>query len=426
MKFNLFSLAALQYSAFAINFGVQFILTFLLPTTVFGEYAKIQTTVDVILIFFSVGFHATIFQPLPYKTEEIIRHTFWLSLLQTVLVTIIGAVVLLVLYLLDFYSLKNAILTEILLITSSLANTKQVFYAGYEVQKKFIFNSKIAFIINSIVAITTIFIAFYSPSVELLAGKTIFMNILLIGTYLYLAVYMLKLNLSCYNFDKILLKIILNFSLRLYVARMLEALQTKIDILLVSYLFSYQESGLYERVRYYASVVPTLFGNLISRLAAVAYRAKANLNQLYYVHSIIILAVPILYLFAFFAFYSIGFIFKVQIFKELYPLYFCFWHFAGTALFLDNIKTYLQIRDSVLQTTLKLRFIPLLVFIGLLAIFWLLNFAFNTQLVAFLFAFSLLAAFLFISPTFFFFPLWRFSKYIAKKVKHFIAISFNF
>ena len=96
-----------------------------------------------------------------------------------------------------------------------------------------------------------------------------------------------------------MLKEILSFSFRLYSARLIEILQSKMDLLMAAYLFSFQELGIYERVRYYTTITPTILGSLTTRLSAVAHHTKDNLNTLYYAHASVLLISPVLYLLSF-------------------------------------------------------------------------------------------------------------------------------
>lgn len=409
-------MAALQYSSFAINFGVQFILSFIIPPAVFGEYTKLQTTADVLLIFMAVGFHSAIFRNFEESQEEVIRHTFWLSMFQNIFVALVGATVLGIGYYLDFFSIKTAIITEILLIIGALTVTKQVIYTVYETKKNFILNSKINFFISLGIGIITIVIAFYFPSTELLLLKGIIGGVMMLSVYAYLAVFQLNINLSYKKLDNVLLKNILHFSFRIYLARLMETLQGKIDLLIAAYLFSFQELGIYERVRYYATITPTLLGSLTTRLSAVAHHTKDNLNNLYYAHASVLILAPILYLFSFVMLYAIGVIFQVVILIKLLPLYFCFWHFAGFGLVLENIRLYAQIHHSVFRTSFKIRFIPLIFFCLLLFILQAIQIEISIFSFALILASSYLSAFIFLSPKLFIFPFLRFAKLVINSI----------
>ena len=398
MRINLFSIAALQYSAFAINIGMQFLLTLLVAPEIFGVYAKLQSTTDIIVAFASVGLHTAVLQLQEHSTEKLFKHSFFLGILQILLLMCVGAVIFSSFYYLGWYTLKEAILGESLLFVSGLLSLKQIVYIVYEKQKNFVFNSKISFYINIIAAIMTIVFVWKNPSIELLIFRVVATNLLLFLIYMYLLFFRLHFNISWSFLDKKLLKQILHLSFRLYLAQLLEILQHRIDIIVVSYLFGNYEIGVYERVRYYALMVFTLLNSLSMRINTVKYRQDSNLNLLYYSHTIILLIVPVLYVIGFISLTLLNLLFNIPAFANLFPLYFCFWSFAGFLSIIENIKIYLQIHYAVIRTSIRLRLIPLLFFLFLIAVLLFSPIKPTIEIIAFLASFSYLSVFIFL-PT---------------------------
>jgi hypothetical protein len=311
--------------------------------------------------------------------------------------------------------LKEAILGELLLFATALLILKQLVYVVYEKNKEFVFNSKINLYVNAISAILTIVYVCISPSIELLIIRIVASNLLLFGIYMYLLFFKLNFNWGAFSLDRNLLKQIINFSLRLYFARLVEMLQSRIDIIVVSYLFDNYHIGIYERIKYYALMVSSLVNALTNRINIVSYRQQTSLHILYYSHTIISLTVPILYCVGFFALMVLKNIFSIPAFEHLFPLYFCFWAFAGLSSITENLRTYLQIHYAVIRTSLKLRFIPLIFFLSMTAIFMLLSLKPTIEWIAFLSSCSYLSIFLVINSNLYLFEWLRYVKIIWRQ-----------
>lgn len=439
-RINLFSIAIFQYAALVINLGLQFTLTYLVAPHVFGNAAKLQLVIDLFIVFLSVGLHTAVLQLQEFDTNKLIKNVLIIAILQALILIIIGFLSFLSCYFLKLYSLKDAILLMLLLLTTALGMIKQVFYVIYERKQAFLFNSKINFYLNIFVAVPTILLAWQYPIIEVLIGRIIVLNFLLFVIYSYLAIFDLKLTfLAPQNWigifdknrskilDNSLAKQIIHLSFRYYLARLLEALQSRIDIIVISYLFDNQQVGIYERIKYYSNLPQNLLNGFANRINTVQYRVQnrlqnrmqSNINLLYHSHTITLLLTPVLYLIAFCCLFSFNHFFAITAFDNLFPLYFCFWGFAGLTSLLDNMRTYLQIHHAIIRTTLKIRFVPLLFFIATIAILLLTAIKPTIYLVAFLSSFSYLAAFIVIKHYLYWFNYIRFVRIILRNIKIF-------
>lgn len=435
-RINLLSVAVFQYAALVINLGLQFTLTYLVAPHVFGNAAKLQLVIDLFIVFLSVGLHTSVLQLQESDTNKLIKHILILSILQAITLTSIGILTFLSCYFLKLYSLKDAILSMLLLFTTAFGMIKQVIYVIYERKQAFLFNSKINFYLNICVALPTILLAWQYPIIEILIGRIVVLNFLSFIIYAYLAIFDLKLtflapkNWNKYwnkywnkkgnkSWDKNLAKQIIHLSFRYYLARLLEALQTRIDIIVISYLFDNQAVGVYERIKYYSSLPQGLLNGFANRINTVQYRLQSNINLLYHSHTITLLLTPALYFVAFCCLFSFNHVFSITAFDNLFPLYFCFWGFAGLTSLLDTIRTYLQIHHAIIRTTLKIRFVPLLFFLLIITILPLSSIKPTIYLVALLSSFSYLAAFIVIKPYLYWFNYLRFVRIILRNTKIF-------
>jgi hypothetical protein len=108
-------------------------------------------------------------------------------------------------------------------------------------------------------------------------------------------------------------------------------------------------------------------------------------------------------------------IFSIPAFEHLFPLYFCFWAFAGLSSMTENLRTYLQIHYAVIRTSLKLRFIPLIFFLSMTTIFMLLPLKPRIEWIAFLYSCSYLSIFLGINSNLYLFEWLRYVKIIWRQ-----------
>jgi hypothetical protein len=423
LRIHLLSIATFQYVALFLNFVLQFVLTWFILPEVFGSFAKLQLATDILLGSITVGFHTAYLQVPEENNQKLLIHTIGLGILQSILVIFLGFLIFIGFYFLDWYNLQDFILSFLLLCSTALVSIKQIFYVVYEKKQAFAFNSKINLYLNVVIAIPTMLLAFFFPTIELLVGRIVFANVLAFMVYLYLAVFDLQFRMPILfwkSWDMLLSKKIIYFSFRLYIARLIEMLQTRIDILLVSYLFGNYELGIYERIKFYATLLQSLLNGFTQRLNSVQYRLQSNINLLYHSHTIILLLSPLLYFATFIGLFVLHYFFGLATLNQLFPLYFCFWAFAGLCSFLDNIRTYLQIHHAIIRTTMVMRLVPMFCFLLGNLLVYLSPFVLSIYWVAFLYSVSYLAVFLFLKPYLYSFAYLRFSKLIYRDIQKYV------
>jgi hypothetical protein len=397
MRFRLLlSAAAWQYAGLVLNVILQFILTLLIAPEVFGAFAKLQSISAVLVSFVAVGLHSVLVFMDTADENKLIHHVFWLSLFQTLVLVLFTSILLVVLYYLSWYNVEESLWTLATVFSSGLLVSKQIFYVVYEKQKAFVFNSKINFALHLFSFVVSLLWITFSPTLAALAGRIVLSNILFFAVYLGLAFWHLQCKLRWKPLEMSLIKKILNFTMRLYLSRLIETLQSRIDILVASYFFDNYQIGLYERVRYYAILPQTLLNGFSARINSINFKTNPNLIQLHQGNFLLLVSNSIGY-FAFFALlFLINQQFNIPAFANLYPLYFAFWHFAGLFSILDNVRTYLQLHSNIVRTSLKLRLSVLVCFLSIVFAYSLLFSQITLFTYAFLSAISHLIVFFFV------------------------------
>lgn len=383
----------LQNSALGINLMTQFILTSLLPLNIFGMFAKVYVVRDILLPFlsFSLGM-SLIFNPTKDKKALVATATF-LSFIQVLIIFIGGFIISFILFLIKYFDYKDFILMLILLGTSGLNVFYLVFFSLFERDEKFVFNS-----------IISIVVALFSSSIVIFTAINI-KNILPLLLREFLPIFFLFVIYSIIvvkkhgsktfvkqNIDKVVLKNMIDYSLKMYLSRSVEAFFLKLDMLIVSRLFPKEIIGLYERARYFASLGWSTIANYINRVHFVKYIHTADLSlfkKTNYYSSLLN--------FVLFA-ASIGIIFFLSVatgketWHQILLLMPFFLHFVVGAL-VENFKTYFYAKGEVIYAMLTLRIIPLVILIISIIILY---FSHNINIynIAFLSALSYLSSIL--------------------------------
>lgn len=383
----------LQNSSLGINLITQFILTNLLPLNVFGVFAKVYVVRDILLPFlsFSLGM-SLIFNPAKDKKALVATASF-LSLIQVLIIFIGGFIVSFILYLINYFDYEDFILMLMLLGTSGLNVFYLVFFSLFERDEKFIFNSTLSIVVALFSSIMVIFTAIHIKNMLPLLLRE-FLPIFFLFT-IYSIIVIKKHGKKTFvkqNVDKTVLKNMIDYSLKMYLSRSVEAFFFKLDMLIVSRLFPKETIGLYERARYFASLGWSTIANYINRVHFVKYIHAADLRLFNKTNSYSSLLNFILFI------ASIGIIFILrmstgrEIWYQILLLMPFFLHYVAGAS-VENFKTYFYAKGEVIYAMITLRILPLIFLIISLMILYFF-YKINIYNIAFISALSYLSSIL--------------------------------
>ncbi len=370
MRFrHYFSVAAWQYGGLALNVALQFIQTWWLSPEIFGVFAKIQSLAIILGGFAGFSLHTVLLVKPSEKVlaseQNLVHHVFWLSLGQILLLLLLGLGIGSLLGYGNFYTAEESVWIVALLVAGGLLTTKQVLQTLLDKHKHFLLNSQVNFWLQFALFFVSLGWLWLQPTLTALAGRVLLTNFAFFAVYLILAFFYLPYSFRWKYLQINSLRYIFQVASRLYVSRLIETFHSKADILIASYWFDNYQIGLYERIRYYASLPQTLLSSMTNRLNPLQFQQSA-LSFLHQTNLLVLVFSLLGYLALFLVLCAIQWQWQVAALTSLYPLYLGFWHFAGLFAWADNVRNYLQTHNNIVRTTLKIRLLPLLCFVCLL------------------------------------------------------------
>ena len=272
-KKQILSISSLQYLSMGINFLSQFVLTYFLTLEVFGTFAKIAALKEVLIAVMSLNLGMSIIYVKTKKQDVLLNTALYLAIGQVLIYIVAGSIILYILYTLGLLSIYETKLIFLLLFSGSAMIFYRIVFSLFEKNEKFIFNSTILAIVMLISSLSSIVVAIYFPSsIASLMIKDMLPAFLLLFIYLILAYR--NFSHAFFNFkffDKKIAKDLIQYSGKMYLSRASEALYYRLDILLISYFFTKEVSGIYERTKYFASIAMLLVTSFVNRINFVKY-----------------------------------------------------------------------------------------------------------------------------------------------------------
>jgi hypothetical protein len=424
MRFRqLISVSFWQYIGLLLNVVLQFLTTLWVKPEIFGVFAKLQTFSALLVSFGSFSLHHVLLITDEKQDEaKLVYHLFWLSLFQALLLLLLALVICVWYYFLQTQHKEQlgeyAFWFVAFTFSAALLNSKQVIHVLYDKQRKLNFNSKINIAVQLFVFVISLVWVFISPSLASIASKVLASNLLFFLLYWLLALKYLPYSLAWRGIDKVFVRSIIQIASRVYLSRLVETLQSKADVLLANYLFDNYQIGLYERIKYYASLPQSLLSNVSSRINNVIFADKDNLLYLHQSNFLLFFLNLFGFCGLFCGLFAINYYYHLPVLGNLFPFYLAFWHFAGLFALLDNVRYYLQVRNQILRTTLKIRLSTLFTFLVLVLFAYAALPKISLLLYAFLLATSHLAALCFMPPQLLKFQARRFTKLLWRRINH--------
>lgn len=354
--------ALYQYLAMVLNFSLQIVLTSLLEPRVFGLYAKVFAVREVFSAFVSFSFAMGIIYVQGYSKEVVATNAMVLALIQAGIILVAYLPLILITSLLFNFELYENMLLLLMVISYAMTVIQQMIYSLAEKEEKFKSNSYIVLWATIAVTIFTVVTALFDQSILSLMFRELFSALLLLCIYLVVLKKNTSLSLSWSLIDKKLISEILKYSSKMYFARLTEALFGRLDILLMSFIFNLNQLGVYERIKYFATLPQVLITSLINRINLVKYSKSLRFDLLYKTNFYGFIASAV----SFFMFYLllvlIGTYFRKELSTDIFPLFFCFWAFAGFGTIIENVKTFYYANNMIIMALVRLKILPLLVF----------------------------------------------------------------
>lgn len=269
----------LQNGALAVNLGTQFILTALLPLSVFGSFAKVFVVRDILLPFLSFSLGMSVIYNPTEDRKALAATSAFLSIIQVLIIFIGGSIVCYILFLTGYFNSNDFVLILCLLGISGFNVFYLTFFSLFEREGKFIFNSSVNLVIAVISSAAVLITAYFSRTIFPLLLRELLPIFLLAVFYVTLVFKTFGIrSFVKQNINKEVMKGMIDYSLKMYLSRSVEALFYKIDLLIVSRLFPSSTIGLYERARYFASLGWTTIVNYINRIHFVKYIKAGDLS----------------------------------------------------------------------------------------------------------------------------------------------------
>ena len=358
------AIAGLQYSGMTLNFFLQLFLTFLLAPEVFGVYAKLAAVREIYGAVLSANLAMSVIYIKEENQQKLLSTSFYLALLQAA-VYIAGAVI--------FYPLAGKIAgfneseaKIFLILVAGLVFTsiQQVLFSFFEKEERFKFNSAVTISIQFITAGAVIVVSLLTKDLTALILRDVFPALILFIIYIALALRKWGSEfVKPSAYDKILAKKMILYSFKMYFSRTIESIFFRLDILFAAAYFNTGLVGIYERIKYFASLPQTLITSIIGRINLVKYAKNDNIVNVQRTNFVAIIINVVLFPVIYFVLYFLDEAFAKGIRNYLFPMYIFFFAYAGFGSIIENIKTYFYATNNVLRSAILLRLIPVIIFL---------------------------------------------------------------
>ena len=361
---ELLSIAGLQYFSMGLNFLIQLYLTFLLAPQVFGLFAKISAVREIFIALLSANIPMAVIYIKEDDIEKLLSTSFYLGSIQAFLILIGGILFIIISFFFLKFETNELIIFYSLVFAAALSSIHQVMYSIFEKLERFKFNSTIVIVIQLFTGLVVIGVTFFVKDIKVLIIREILPAILLLIIYLVIAYRKWSINfLRFEKIDKTLLKKMLVYSTKMYFSRIVESIFFKLDILIASTIFNSNQLGIYERIKYFATLPYTLIVSLVQRITFVKYSKDLATEFVNRTNMYTLVLTLILYILLYFFITLFNHLIPNDILNQMFPLYFMFWSYAGFSSIIENVKTYYYAANKVIQAALLFRLLPILIFI---------------------------------------------------------------
>lgn len=357
------AIASLQYTNMAFNFGLQLFLTFLLAPEIFGVFAKIFAIREIFGAILSANLGTAVIYIKEKNFLKLATTTFYLGIAQSVMYFLGSFILLLVSYLMLNFPFDELKILFYLLIGLIFSGLYQVLYSLLEREEKFKFNSLVTIVVQLFTGIIVTIIAIISKDITAIIIREILPAFLLLVIYIIISIRQWGRSFIKFShFDKNLSKEMLLYSVKMYFSRLLESIFFRLDILIASLYFNSSILGIYERVKYFASLPQIILTSFIVRVNMVKYSKNDDISNVQKTNTLSFILNFIMFFLIYFFIVFIDKIVGRGFSENIFPLFFLFFAYCGFGSVIENIKTYLYATNQVLKSAIVLRLLPIIIF----------------------------------------------------------------